>query len=142
VLAAVVFWISFALLILREWKPQWRRALRHYSIAASSATTLLIALLAIAVYQHTRASDAVVVTQQAIVRYGPLEDFPAEILGEAKGRALLFKNLATLRSDAPLFGDVEETRWRGPTDTFALYAEKFGDPRLATRMSDLAKRLH
>ena len=75
-------------------------------------------------------------------RYGPLEDFPAEILGEAKGRALLFKNLATLRSDAPLFGDVEETRWRGPTDTFALYAEKFGDPRLATRMSDLAKRLH
>src|SRR5688500_2075224 len=74
-------------------------------------------------------------------RYGPLEDFPAEILGEAKGRALLFKNLATLRSDAPLFGDVEEIRWRGPTDAFASYAGTFGDPRLAVRLSDLAKRI-
>ena len=49
-----------------------------------------------------------------IGRYGPLEEFPLEVLGDNRERALLFKKLATLRTDAPLFGDVEELRWRGP----------------------------
>ena len=47
--------------------------------------------------------------------------------------ALLFKTLATLRTDAPLFRDVEELRWRGPNGAFAAYAEQLGDARLAER---------
>src|SRR2546426_9599959 len=40
--------------------------------------------------------------------YGPLQDFPTKVLGDSRDRALLFKNLATLRIDAPLFVDVDE----------------------------------
>lgn len=76
-----------------------------------------------------------------IDRYGPLEEFPLEVLGENRERALLFKKLATLRLDAPLFGDVEELRWRGPTASFAGWAEKIGDARLASRVLELQNRL-
>jgi 5'-3' exonuclease len=63
-------------------------------------------------------------------RYGPIEDFPADALGERREMALLFKQLATLRTDAPLFADVDELRWRGPTGTFG----DFADERLLARV--------
>jgi len=66
-------------------------------------------------------------------QYGPIERFPATVLGDSRERALLFKNLATLRTDAPLFGDVEELRWRGPSDAFATRTEQLGDARLLSR---------
>ena len=56
-----------------------------------------------------------------------------QILGERRALALLFKQLATLRTDAPLFADVDELRWRGPTDSFTACAERLGDPRLLAR---------
>ena len=43
-----------------------------------------------------------------IGQHGHLEQFPASVLGDNRERALLFKNLATLRTDAPLFDDVEQ----------------------------------
>jgi len=46
-----------------------------------------------------------------INRYGAIEDFPPEALGERRELALLFKKLATLRTDAGLFADVEELRF-------------------------------
>jgi 5'-3' exonuclease len=76
-----------------------------------------------------------------INRYGPLEDFPPEILKEENLQsALLFKKLATLRIDAPLFTDVEQLRWRGATPSFAAVAEKIGDARLAMRVLELEAR--
>lgn len=79
---------------------------------------------------------------QLIGRYGPLEDFPLEILKQDnRANALLFKDLATLRIDAPLFDDVDELRWRGATDSFPSVAQKIDDPRLATRVIELEKRL-
>jgi 5'-3' exonuclease len=79
---------------------------------------------------------------QVINRYGPLEDFPLEILkDDNRARAMLFKQLATLRIDAPLFADVEALRWRGATDSVRSMAEKIGDASLATRVVDLEKRL-
>ena len=79
---------------------------------------------------------------QLINRYGPLEDFGPEVLNkENRERALLFKDLATLRSDAPLFADVDELRWRGATAEFAEVAEKIDSPRLLTRVQQLEKRL-
>ena len=59
-------------------------------------------------------------------RHGPIEEFPADVLGKRRELALLFKNLATLRTDAPLFRDVDELRWRGPTDAFAALVEQMG----------------
>lgn len=77
-----------------------------------------------------------------INRHGHIEDFPANTLqGDNLAKALLFKNLATLRTDAPLFEDVEELRWEGPTKSFAPMAEKFGDAKLAQRVEALQGRL-
>jgi 5'-3' exonuclease len=73
-----------------------------------------------------------------IERYGKIEDFPPQILGERHALALLFKQLATLRTDAPLFTDVDELRWRGPTDSFTVCAERLGDPRLLARAQKAA----
>jgi 5'-3' exonuclease len=76
-----------------------------------------------------------------INRYGPLEQSPSEILKDKLKLALLFKRLATLRIDAPLFSDVNELRWRGATASFQSLAEKMESPRLAKRVRDLEKRL-
>jgi 5'-3' exonuclease len=66
-------------------------------------------------------------------RYGMIEEFPAEVLGERRALALLFKRLATLRSDAPLFRRVEELEWQGPTEGFAQLSARLGDARFAQR---------
>jgi 5'-3' exonuclease len=66
-------------------------------------------------------------------RYGPIEKFPADVLKDRHELALLFKKLATLRTDAPLFRDVEELRWRGPTPAFAAWTERMEAPRLLER---------
>jgi 5'-3' exonuclease len=66
-------------------------------------------------------------------RHGPIEDFPAAVLGDNRDLALLFKDLATLRADANLFGNVAELQWRGPTGAFAGWVERMGDARLLER---------
>src|SRR5262249_15098441 len=56
---------------------------------------------------------------RTIAMHGPIERFPATVLdGEKREHALLFKDLATLRTSAPLFEDVEGLRWRGATAEF------------------------
>jgi 5'-3' exonuclease len=76
-----------------------------------------------------------------LARYGPLERFPAEALGERQKLALLFKALATLRVDAPLFEDVEALRWVGPTEALAEIASRFSDTRLLERSRKAAAAL-
>jgi 5'-3' exonuclease len=66
-------------------------------------------------------------------RHGAIENFPTSVLGDNRNRALLFKDLATLRTDAPLFREVDELAWRGPTSAFTAYAERLGDARLLAR---------
>jgi 5'-3' exonuclease len=75
-----------------------------------------------------------------IARYGPIEDFPPETLGTQQERALLFKTLATLRTDAPLFSDVDELRWRAATPDFDAIAADIGDERLTKRVIALGER--
>ena len=74
-----------------------------------------------------------------ITQYGPIEKFPAAVLADQMQHALLFKNLATLRIDAPLFRDVDELRWSGPSPAFAASLERIGDERLGARVRDLAE---
>jgi 5'-3' exonuclease len=80
-----------------------------------------------------------VTAARLVLRHGPLEDFPPEVLGENRERALLFKALATLRTDAPLFADVDELRWRGPTNAFPAWAARLGDARIAARVRALVR---
>jgi 5'-3' exonuclease len=68
-----------------------------------------------------------------LTRYGAIEDFPPDVLGERRELALLFKTLATLRTDAPLFTDVDELQWHGPTERFATCVARIGDLRLLAR---------
>ena len=76
-----------------------------------------------------------------INRHGHIEKFPVGILKEDNlERALLFKQLAILRTDAPLFKNVDELRWNGPTPKFASVTKKIGDARLATRVEKLEKQ--
>lgn len=65
--------------------------------------------------------------------HGKIEDFPAALLGENRALALLFKNLATLRTDAALVDDIGELHWRGPTAEFTAWVEQSGDQRLLQR---------
>jgi 5'-3' exonuclease len=73
-----------------------------------------------------------------INEYGPIENFPAQILAGKREQALLFKRLATLRTDAKLFKNVNQLRWRGPTKDFAAFTAKIGEPRLLARATSLA----
>jgi len=75
-----------------------------------------------------------VTAARLIGRFGTLESFSPSILGNQQELALLFKTLATLRTDAPLFTDVETLRWPGASaDGFARYAERFADEALLNR---------
>jgi len=74
-----------------------------------------------------------VTAAQLLNRHGPIEDFPPALLGNRRELALLFKTLATLRTDAPLFRDIDELRWRGATDAFAAFATRIDAPRLVER---------
>jgi 5'-3' exonuclease len=49
----------------------------------------------------------------------------ARVLSEKHDRALLFRTLATLRTDIKLFADVEQLRWNGPTPAFPNLAGRF-----------------
>jgi len=74
-----------------------------------------------------------------IEKHGHIEDFPREVLGVNRERALLFKTLATLKTDAPLFKKVEEIRWKGFDKSFPAVAEKIGDPKLVERLERLSR---
>ena len=75
-----------------------------------------------------------------LARFGRIEAIPADYrdwhvnaasparlagtLARERDRALLFRQLATLRADLPLFDDVEALRWRGPTPAFEALARR------------------
>ena len=65
--------------------------------------------------------------------YGPIEEFPDEALGKRRKEALLFKQLATLRTDAETYANFEALHWRGPTQSFATFANRILEPMLLER---------
>lgn len=87
--------------------------------------------------------------------YGYLEDIPADpgnwsvsvrgaarlatALREAWDHAILFRDLATLRTDAITIESTEALRWRGPRDDFGAWAERLGIPDLHRQAAALAE---
>ena len=53
----------------------------------------------------------------------------AATLGRERERAFLFRDLATLRTDIPVFDDVDQLRWAGPTAAFQTLAAKMDRAR-------------
>ena len=62
----------------------------------------------------------------------------ATTLTEQRERARLFRELATLRADAPIGADVDALRWRGPRADFAAWSARLGTPLLHERAVTLA----
>jgi 5'-3' exonuclease len=73
--------------------------------------------------------------------HGIIENFPVALLGNNRELALLFKRLATLRADAPLFSNIDELRWRGPADAFTDFVGRLGESRLLHRSRTAANRI-
>jgi 5'-3' exonuclease len=79
-------------------------------------------------------------TAAVLARFGHLEHIPrnwkdwhvnaasagslSRTLAELGDRALLFRRLATLRTDIALFDDVEKLKWKGPTPEFKQYGSR------------------
>jgi 5'-3' exonuclease len=79
-------------------------------------------------------------TAAVLAKYGHLEGIPsdwrtwsvnaaqagrlADTLARQREHALLFRTLATLRTDIPLFESVDELHWKGPTPAFAAVATR------------------
>jgi 5'-3' exonuclease len=62
----------------------------------------------------------------------------ATVLADQRDRALLFRDLATLRADAPIGVDVDALRWTGPDPAFADWSRRLGAPILHERALRLA----
>jgi 5'-3' exonuclease len=76
-----------------------------------------------------------------LAKYGHLEAIPADpatwqvnaanagalarTLAHEREHAFLFRDLATLRTDIPLFDSIDDLRWRGPTASFAAMGARF-----------------
>jgi 5'-3' exonuclease len=91
-------------------------------------------------------------------QYPHLEDIPkdsqewdptirrARTLGESLlagwNDALLFRTLATLRLDVPVFATVDELRWRGPRPEFEEFCRQLKSPDLLRRVKAVAARNH
>jgi 5'-3' exonuclease len=63
----------------------------------------------------------------------------AGTLSRERDRALLFRTLATLRTDIPFFDDIDQMRWNGPTPAFAALAARL-DAALTETRRPLARR--
>jgi hypothetical protein len=64
----------------------------------------------------------------------------AATLGLEWDLALLFRRLATLRTDIVLFKDLEELRWRGPTSQFDEVAPRLDAARTNKRRTGKSTR--
>jgi hypothetical protein len=72
-------------------------------------------------------------------RHGAIEKFPPAVLGDRLGQALLFKNLATLRTDTALFSNADDLAWNGATKEFPSWTERMQAPGLLGRCDKAEK---
>jgi 5'-3' exonuclease len=91
-------------------------------------------------------------------QYSKLEDIPkdwkawhpsirkarslSESLLKGWSEALLFRTLATLRFDVPVFDTVEDLRWKGPRPEFKDHCERMRSPEILRRAKSAASTIH
>jgi 5'-3' exonuclease len=94
-------------------------------------------------------------TAAVLAKFGRIENIPADssawrvnaanagslaqTLLRERERALLFRTLATLRTDIRLFGDVDQLRWSGPQPEFEALAARL-DSAVTAKTSAAASR--
>jgi 5'-3' exonuclease len=88
-------------------------------------------------------------TAAVLSRFGKLEAIPpnaqdwhvsvsnmrslSEVFNDKRDLAFLFRDLATLRTDLPLFATVDDLLWRGPTPAFPLIAERLDKAKFSMK---------
>jgi 5'-3' exonuclease len=93
----------------------------------------------------------------AFSQYPHLEDIPkdwrewhasirrarplSESLFTSWNDALLFRTLATLRGDVPVFESIEDLRWKGPNPKFGEFCHTMSSPELLNRATSAASKL-
>jgi 5'-3' exonuclease len=70
-------------------------------------------------------------TAAVLWQYGALEHIPAERLGAHRDMAFLFRELARLRADLPLFESVDALAWHHVRPEFAALAARFDGAKTA-----------
>jgi 5'-3' exonuclease len=95
-------------------------------------------------------------TAAVLAKFGHLESIPADwrewhvnaanasalayTLSQEREQAMLFRTLATLRIDIPLFDDVEQLRWDGPTPEFTALAARFDAAKTDSKSKGYSSR--
>jgi 5'-3' exonuclease len=95
-------------------------------------------------------------TVAVLAEYGHLEQIPsdsqdwsvrvrgaarlASVFAEYRPQAFLFRELATLRTDAPSFESVDDLRWHGPRSDFEDVAARLGQTSLFKRAKAIGER--
>jgi 5'-3' exonuclease len=90
-------------------------------------------------------------TAAVLAKYGHLEAIPTDAatwgvnaanagalgrtLVRERRHAFLFRELATLRTDIPLFDSIDDLRWKGPTASFAALGARFDAAIIQTERS-------
>ncbi len=75
----VAAWLLLLLLAVLQWRPKWKSVLRGYILVAGVATVLLGICLGASFYE-SRGRYAIVITRDASVRNGPLEESQAAFI--------------------------------------------------------------
>jgi 5'-3' exonuclease len=63
----------------------------------------------------------------------------ATVLFDQWNDALLFRTLATLRSDVPVFETIDDLQWKGPAPQFEAYCDRLQNAALHTRARALSR---
>jgi 5'-3' exonuclease len=95
-------------------------------------------------------------TAAVLAKFGHLESIPADwrewhvnaagasalahTFSQERDRAFLFRTLATLRTDIPLFDDVDQLKWNGPKPGFAELGARFDSAKTETKRTPQAPR--
>ncbi len=90
-------------------------------------------------------------------RYGTIEAIPDEVtqwditlrgaekmaatLRDNRDLAMLFKDIATLRDEEPLFDSIDSLRWQGPSEAFPAFCARIESDTLLNRITLLASKL-
>jgi 5'-3' exonuclease len=88
-------------------------------------------------------------TAAVLAKFGHIESIPADwrewhvnaanasalahTLSEERDQAMLFRTLATLRTDIALFDDLDQLRWNGPTEVFTAIAARLDSAKISKR---------
>jgi tetratricopeptide (TPR) repeat protein len=75
-LAAVAVWLWLLLLALLQWRPALKPALRSYVLALAILAGVLCVCAAAALRETRFTRTAIVITRDAVARYGPLAESP------------------------------------------------------------------